>query len=344
MGKTASKKTVRKSPPAKPAAMKASGKKSATVGVSAKKSPSPQAAGGKAVGAAKASLAKAASGKSVSGKAASGKAASGKPMAGKATSKSASANGRLSPADKAPAPSKPAAKASPVKAAAKPAVVAKADSKKPQISKPADGKPTIVQLSGGAKPPMTAVKGKKGKRPIPIPSETRRDARSIRAPKPSRYEASDRVHRPTGPVLAQVETANSSGDSKPKKNQAGLTPKELEGFRDQLLAKRRELVGDMSSMEKEALAASESNLSSLPIHMADMGTDNYEQEFTLGLVEKDRNLLREINYALAKIQAGTYGLCEGSGKPIAKVRLEAQPWARFSIEFARMQEKGGMMR
>jgi RNA polymerase-binding transcription factor DksA len=74
--------------------------------------------------------------------------------------------------------------------------------------------------------------------------------------------------------------------------------------------------------------------------MADMGTDNYEQEFTLGLVEKDRILLREINAALAKIQDGTYGLCEGTGQPISKARLEAQPWARYSIEYARMLEKG----
>ncbi len=76
--------------------------------------------------------------------------------------------------------------------------------------------------------------------------------------------------------------------------------------------------------------------------MADMGTDNYEQEFTLGLVEKDRNLLREINDALAKIQNGAYGICEGTGKPIAKARLEAQPWARYSIEYARRLERQGM--
>jgi RNA polymerase-binding protein DksA len=128
---------------------------------------------------------------------------------------------------------------------------------------------------------------------------------------------------------------------KPKKNQAGLTPKELEHFRELLLAKRRELVGDMSSMEREALrSATGSNLSNLPLHMADMGTDNYEQEFTLGLVEKDRQLLREINQALAKIQDGRYGICEGTGKPISKPRLEAQPWARFSIEYARLMERG----
>jgi RNA polymerase-binding protein DksA len=128
-------------------------------------------------------------------------------------------------------------------------------------------------------------------------------------------------------------------DGKPRKNQVGLLSKELEHFRDLLLEKRHEIVGDMSSMEREALrAGGGGGLSSLPIHMADMGTDNYEQEFTLGLVEKDRNLLREINTALAKIQNGTYGLCEGTGKPISKARLEAQPWARFSIEWARQLE------
>jgi DnaK suppressor protein len=129
-------------------------------------------------------------------------------------------------------------------------------------------------------------------------------------------------------------------DGKPRKNQAGLTSKELEFYRGLLLDKRRELVGDMSQMEREALrSASGTNLSNLPVHMADMGTDNYEQEFTLGLVEKDRVLLREINHALGKIQDGTYGICEGTGKPIGKPRLEAQPWARFSIEYARQMER-----
>ncbi len=138
------------------------------------------------------------------------------------------------------------------------------------------------------------------------------------------------------PVPMRVSTREA-----PRKNQAGLSRKDLEHFRDLLLEKRRELVGDMSSMEREALRSGGStNLSNLPVHMADMGTDNYEQEFTLGLVEKDRNLLREINLALSKIQNGTYGICEGTGKPISKARLEAKPWARHSIEYARKLEQG----
>jgi DnaK suppressor protein len=132
-------------------------------------------------------------------------------------------------------------------------------------------------------------------------------------------------------------------NGKPKKNPAGLSAKELAQYAAILLQKRREIVGDMRSMEIEALGgAGSGGLSSLPVHMADMGTDNYEQEFTLGLVEKDRVLLREINHALAKIQAGTYGICEGTGVAIGRARLEFQPWAKYSIEFARQREKTGM--
>jgi len=134
-------------------------------------------------------------------------------------------------------------------------------------------------------------------------------------------------------------------NGKPRKNQAGMNSRELEMYRALLLEKRHELVGDVSSMERESLRASSgSNLSNLPLHMADQGTDNYEQEFTLGIMEKDRKLLKEINHALAKIQDGSYGICEGTGKPISKARLEAQPWAKYSIEYARQLEHGGVGR
>jgi DnaK suppressor protein len=140
------------------------------------------------------------------------------------------------------------------------------------------------------------------------------------------------------PMIEIPQVAAVPTNGRPRKNLAGISPRELEVFRDHLLAKRREIVGDMSSMEREALRSSGSNLSNLPLHMADMGTDNYEQEFTLGLMEKDRKLLRDLNDGLAKIQNGTFGICEGTGKPITRARLEAQPWARYSIEYARKLE------
>jgi len=203
------------------------------------------------------------------------------------------------------------------------------------------------------------------KKPSARPSQTRAAAKPLKRAAPMvEKEAKTKVVGKVVSALSQQQTQslnNNRGnfpppapavlparvptDGKPRKNQAGLTAKELEHFRELLLAKRREIVGDMSSMEREALRSTTgTNLSNLPLHMADMGTDNYEQEFTLGLVEKDRQLLREINHALAKIQNGTYGICEGTGKPISKARLEAQPWARYSIEYARELEKRGVRR
>ena len=141
------------------------------------------------------------------------------------------------------------------------------------------------------------------------------------------------------PIPVRLPPAPVRSDGKMARNKAGITTRELEHFRDLLFEKRREITGDVSSMETTALRSGNGNLSTLPMHMADAGTDNYEQEFTLGLVEKDRKLLHEINVALAKIQDGSYGICEGTGKPIAKPRLEAQPWAKYSIEHARQLER-----
>jgi DnaK suppressor protein len=129
-----------------------------------------------------------------------------------------------------------------------------------------------------------------------------------------------------------------------KKIKSSLTAKDLKFFSDILLQKRRELVGDVNHMENESLKKSRldaaGDLSSMPIHMADMGTDNFEQEFSLGLMDGERKILHEINLALDRLVGGTYGLCEGTGKEITKPRLEAKPWAKYCIEYATMVEKG----
>lgn len=115
-------------------------------------------------------------------------------------------------------------------------------------------------------------------------------------------------------------------------------------FRQLLLEKRIEILKNVSEIQDEALKKSRldatGDLSSMPIHMADLGTDNYEQEFALGLMDSERKLLREIDEALERIEHGTYGTCVGTGKKITKARLEAQPWARYCVEYARLLEKG----
>lgn len=129
-----------------------------------------------------------------------------------------------------------------------------------------------------------------------------------------------------------------------KKIVSNLSPKDVEHFRELLLEKRRELIGDVTSIESSSLKKSRmddaGDLSSMPIHMADMGTDNFEQEFALGLMDSERKLLAEINAALGRIADGEYGICEGTGKNIGKARLEANPWARYCIKYATMVEQG----
>jgi DnaK suppressor protein len=232
------------------------------------------------------------------------------------------------------APSKPPAKTPAAKAPVVKAPISKAPTAKPQPAKP---QPAKVAAKSPAKSNGTPVASNGNKvKPTPVADISKklgsvagRTLPPAKAPRP--------LVNNDAMIAAPVPSNN-----KPRKNQAGFLTRELEHFRDLLLAKRGEIVGDMSAMEREALRTSGgSNLSTLPIHMADMGTDNYEQEFTLGLVETERKLLREINNALAKIQNGSFGICEGTGKPISKARLEVQPWAKYSIEYAKQMERGG---
>lgn len=132
-----------------------------------------------------------------------------------------------------------------------------------------------------------------------------------------------------------------------KSTQAGenhLSDSDINRFKELLLKKRSEIVGDVNEMHDEALKKSRldaaGDLSSMPIHMADLGTDNFEQEFTLGLMDSERKLLHEIDDALERIDNGSYGICEGTGEPISKARVEANPWARYNLEYAQKLERG----
>jgi len=128
-----------------------------------------------------------------------------------------------------------------------------------------------------------------------------------------------------------------------KKIKTHLKRRELNYFAKLLLLKRAELLGDMDSMHNEALNIDSANLSHMPLHMADIGSDNYEQELTLGLLETERKRLTQINAALERIKDRTYGVCQVTFKPIKKARLEAKPWAKYSIEAARELERTGKL-
>ncbi len=129
--------------------------------------------------------------------------------------------------------------------------------------------------------------------------------------------------------------------SKERKSKTSLTPDEIEKFRALLLAKRSEILDNVNHMEDETLRKQRSDLSNMPIHLADAGTDTFELENTLGLVGSERKMLQEIDDALERIENDTYGLCEGGTEhPIPKARLKAIPWARYCVKCASLSEKG----
>ena len=122
-----------------------------------------------------------------------------------------------------------------------------------------------------------------------------------------------------------------------------MTKAEIQAYRDSLIALRDRHNGDVSHLADEALhrtgGGASGNLSNMPIHMADLGTDNFEQEFTLSLLENEEQLLSEIAAALARIEQGTFGRCEECGGEIPRARLQAMPYARYCVECARKLEQ-----
>jgi RNA polymerase-binding transcription factor DksA len=122
-----------------------------------------------------------------------------------------------------------------------------------------------------------------------------------------------------------------------------MTKTEMEAFQQHLLALRDRHNGDVSHLADEAFRRSgegaTGNLSNMPIHMADLGTDNFEQEFTLGLMQNEEQTLGEITAALERIKQGSFGRCEECQNEIPKARLQALPYARYCVECARKLEQ-----
>jgi len=182
---------------------------------------------------------------------------------------------------------------------------------------------------------------------MPTPKKTSRTKKASPLAADAKTTRTKKVKRTTKKVVrkapAKAAAKRSSQTKSPPKDKP-LTPKEIDGYRALLLERRHEILGDVDSMSVGTLHNNQhdasGDLSNMPIHMADIGTDNYEQEFTLGLIESERKALREIDRALVKIKEDRYGICEGTSKPISRARLDARPEARYCIEFARLLEQG----
>ncbi len=117
---------------------------------------------------------------------------------------------------------------------------------------------------------------------------------------------------------------------------------ETEAYRRQLLEMHKRLNGDVSHLTNEALGTANGvggNLSNMPIHMADLGSDNFEQENTLHLLANEQDRLVEIVDALDRIKHGNFGKCEECEEDIPKARLKEVPYARYCVACARKLEQ-----
>jgi len=123
---------------------------------------------------------------------------------------------------------------------------------------------------------------------------------------------------------------------------SALKTDELESYRQLLRAIRARLRGDLDQLTDETLhrtsPESSGNLSNMPLHMADIGSENYDQEFDLSLIENSQITLDQVQEALARVEAGTFGECIACSEPIAKPRLQAIPYTPHCIGCARKLE------
>jgi DnaK suppressor protein len=159
------------------------------------------------------------------------------------------------------------------------------------------------------------------------PGTSSRKSKKAAPKKPAKPARRPAPAKKAAPVVAE----------KPKpRPKSPYTRRELDQFRLALHTMRNGRIGAKESREQEALRAAGQDVS--VDHMADFGTDNYEQEFTLGIVEQDVETLRDIHDALSRIQDGSFGLCEECLKPVARARLKALPYARLCVD-CKMKEE-----
>ena len=119
-----------------------------------------------------------------------------------------------------------------------------------------------------------------------------------------------------------------------------IDPK-LEPYRKVLLRVKEQITGDIHNLSEENTGSSNDrggDVSGHALHMADVATDMYDREFTLGLASNDSELLYQVNEALDRIEDGIYGLCVSCKKSIPANRLKAVPHAKTCLKCQEMLE------
>ncbi len=121
-----------------------------------------------------------------------------------------------------------------------------------------------------------------------------------------------------------------------------MTKKDLDRYKKLLLKKKEEVLRAMKHIEQDTLSQSQrdasGDLSGYTLHMADIATDSYDREFSLGLATNAQQILYEIEEALKRVQEKHFGDCQTCGKPINRRRLTAIPYASLCIECQSKEE------
>ncbi len=122
-----------------------------------------------------------------------------------------------------------------------------------------------------------------------------------------------------------------------------LTKKELSIFRNLVLKRKNEILESINHISEDTLKKSQKDaagdISGYTYHMADVATDNYDREFSLGIASEERQIIYELDDALKKIDEGTFGVCEECKSPITKSRLKAIPYARLCLKCQEKREQ-----
>ncbi len=122
-----------------------------------------------------------------------------------------------------------------------------------------------------------------------------------------------------------------------------LNKKELGEFKKLIVKRKEETLDNIKHISndtlKKSLKEASGDISGYAYHMADMATDTYDREFSLGIASNERELLYILEDALKKIEEGTFGICEECDAIISKTRLKAIPYARFCVKCQAKMEK-----
>src|SRR2546423_2371473 len=172
---------------------------------------------------------------------------------------------------------------------------------------------------------------------------------SRKAPKLTRKVSAKRSTRKTAKRSPKISKAQKAVSRSPAKllgrNSSQKKQKKLDPFvrkqKEKLLQLRDAMVDSMAGVAQDTLRARAegSEASAFGMHQADAGSDAYDRDFALSLLSQEQDALYDIDQALKRIDLGTYGVCEMSGKPIPHARLEAIPFARFTVECQSQLEK-----